>query len=132
MDVGEVSGTVTLDGQPLENALVTFTPEGGGRGASGVTDASGKYLLATAGQAGAVPGTHRVTVTTLNQGQATNMADVPSDSEAYMKQATGVDTSAYDKAETQEKIPAKYNTESTLVKEVTAGTNVIDLQLTSE
>ncbi len=42
-----VTGTVTLDGQPLANALVTFYPEGktSGLGGSGRTGADGKYTL---------------------------------------------------------------------------------------
>jgi hypothetical protein len=42
-----VSGTVTLDGEPLADATVTFLPlnESAYRGAIGRTDASGKYTL---------------------------------------------------------------------------------------
>ena len=43
--LGQVSGTVTLDGAPVADATVMFTPLGGGRPAAGVTDASGKYTL---------------------------------------------------------------------------------------
>jgi len=43
----EVSGTVILDGEPLSNTTVIFTPQAGtgGTGAIGVTDSSGKYTL---------------------------------------------------------------------------------------
>lgn len=43
----EVSGTVTLNDEPLTNASVIFTPQPGtsGTGAIGVTDSSGKYTL---------------------------------------------------------------------------------------
>ena len=59
-----VSGTVTLDGSPVEGATVGFTPAGGGRLATGTTDASGKFTLTTFEDGdGAVPGTHTVTVT---------------------------------------------------------------------
>jgi hypothetical protein len=66
-----VSGTVTLDGQPLVGAGVTFQPEGGGAGNPGpgsaaITDASGKYELQTAEakrRAGAVVGKHTVRIT---------------------------------------------------------------------
>jgi hypothetical protein len=63
-------GTVTLDGQPLADADVTFHPVGEGEGrrsASGKTDAQGKFKVGTyvdAGklQDGAVPGEYAVTV----------------------------------------------------------------------
>jgi len=60
-----VRGTVTLDGQPLANALVTFFPEGNtaGLGGSGRTGADGKYTLTPSrkGQALA-PGEYRVVI----------------------------------------------------------------------
>lgn len=40
-----VEGVVTLDGEPVEGAIVTFTPSGDGLGAAGTTDASGVYRL---------------------------------------------------------------------------------------
>lgn len=62
-----VSGTVTVDGVPLEDVAVNFTPiaaEGAeGPGSSGVTDAQGRYSLRTIGDRrvrGAVVGKHRV------------------------------------------------------------------------
>ena len=43
-DVAPVSGRVTLDGQPLEFAVVTFQPEGKAPATSG-TDKDGRYEL---------------------------------------------------------------------------------------
>jgi len=67
-----VSGVVTLDGQPLGAAHVTFMPvadpKGGsqsGPEAAGDTDASGRYSLKTVfGDAGASVGKNRVMITT--------------------------------------------------------------------
>lgn len=58
-----VTGTVTLDGNPLEGASVTFTPAEGGRLATGKTDASGNFTLMTfeAGD-GALAGPNKVGV----------------------------------------------------------------------
>ena len=42
--LGQVSGTVTLDGEPLYGVIVMFKPDEG-RPATGVTDAEGKYQL---------------------------------------------------------------------------------------
>lgn len=61
-ELGYVSGKVTLGGQPLANANVTFTPKDA-RPSSGVTDADGSYTLSyTIESEGAVPGNHKVTV----------------------------------------------------------------------
>ena len=58
-----VSGTVTLDGKPVEGAAVVFAPAAGGPAASGTTDAQGKFQLTTVNEPGAVPGEHVVTIT---------------------------------------------------------------------
>lgn len=42
--LGDVSGTITLDGQPLEGVIVVYKPDVG-RAATGTTDAEGKYSL---------------------------------------------------------------------------------------
>ncbi len=58
-----VSGVVTLDGQPVAEAGVIFTPAEGGPAASGTTDAQGRFQLRTVNESGAVAGEHLVTVT---------------------------------------------------------------------
>lgn len=71
--LGQVSGLVTLDGQPFEGALVQFNPEAapvtrdkkspGGGGSSGISNAEGRYELKFSGDHdGAVLGAHKVTV----------------------------------------------------------------------
>ena len=61
---GEVEGTVTLDGNPLPNALIGFYPEGG-RASVGSTDSEGHYVLQYTGkQKGASVGSHKVTIST--------------------------------------------------------------------
>ena len=61
-----VTGTVTQGGQPLEGARVVFIPDGGaGEGASGMTDADGRFVLTTSTGnegSGTKPGAYRVTV----------------------------------------------------------------------
>ncbi len=58
-----VTGTVTLNGQPVEGVSVGFTPQSG-RPASDTTDARGKFTLSTFESGdGAVPGTHKVVIT---------------------------------------------------------------------
>ena len=59
-----VTGTVLIDGEPVENASVMFTPQEGGRPASGFTDASGNFSLSTYQPGdGATAGTNLVSVT---------------------------------------------------------------------
>lgn len=60
-----VTGTVTYKDAPLAGANVSFTPEGPGNAAYGMTDAEGKYKLQTllgAPDAGTTPGKYIVTV----------------------------------------------------------------------
>ena len=61
--MSRVSGIVTLDGQPVAGARITFLPAKGGRPASGVTDGTGEYRLTTFEKDdGAAPGRYAVTV----------------------------------------------------------------------
>jgi len=62
-----VRGIVTLDGEPLDDASVSFTPKNPGEGIAsfGRTNAKGEYLLQTlAGRvdAGTLPGEYIVTI----------------------------------------------------------------------
>lgn len=61
----EVRGVVTLDGQPVAQTAVTFSPiETGAEPSVGITDEKGQFQLATAhGNQGAREGKHRVIVT---------------------------------------------------------------------
>jgi len=69
--VAPVTGTVTLDGKPLANALVAFQPmatpgkPNAGMGSTGITDANGKYTLKTVDtdRSGAVVAKHSVMIT---------------------------------------------------------------------
>ncbi len=78
--LGQVTGTVTLDGQPLGNVLVIFAPSRGSESQSsrsvGISDAAGKFELKTEdGSLGALVGAHRVVVEDLA------VADAPRDDE---------------------------------------------------
>jgi hypothetical protein len=72
-DVAPVSGRITLNGQPLAGAHVTFQPVSPGpnvrpevAGSVGRTDAAGQYSLRLVepDRAGALVGEHRVTIST--------------------------------------------------------------------
>jgi len=58
-----VSGTVTLDGNPVEGAAVTFMSDDGKNTYAGLTDASGKYTLYAGEKPGASAGSYKVLVT---------------------------------------------------------------------
>ena len=65
-DLVPVGGTVTLDGEPLSGAIVTFLPVGTtpGWGCTGLTDASGRYeIMADAEHKGAPVGDFKVAIT---------------------------------------------------------------------
>lgn len=103
--VHPVHGVVTLDGQPLANALVYFAPEKGPSSA-GVTDSSGKYELHDkTGLNGAVVGTHTVTISTDLDGS---------------------------RKKENEKVPPQYNTKTTLSAVVKEGDNTHDFPLKSK
>jgi hypothetical protein len=67
--LARVSGTVTLDGQPLAggsgmSGMVNFYPESGsGVSAAGMIDESGNYELRSGSREGIEPGTYLVGVT---------------------------------------------------------------------
>ncbi|MCC9604752.1 carboxypeptidase-like regulatory domain-containing protein [Blastopirellula sp. JC732] len=108
--LGNVTGTVTLDGKPLPNAMISFYPTSGLRSAHGTTDGEGKYLLRFTGMKdGALVGEHRVKI------------------------EVGVQTGEAPAAPAGKlpKLPAKYNAESELTAEVERGSNTIDFDLKS-
>lgn len=60
---GEVKGVLTYQGKPVPNVNVTFTPTQG-RPGTGTTNANGEFSITTfTPDDGAVPGSHKVTVT---------------------------------------------------------------------
>jgi hypothetical protein len=107
-ELGEVSGQVTLDGQPLADAAVTFQPVAGEEAGSkvsasvGRTDADGNYELNYVKDIqGAAVGAHRVMI----------QAPLP----------TG-----------QEQLPPRYNLSTELTADVQSGGNTFDFPLTSK
>jgi len=58
-----VTGAVTLDGQPVPEAIITFMPTDGGRAATGYTNSSGQFTLTTyQPDDGAEPGAHQIAI----------------------------------------------------------------------
>ena len=104
--VGQVEGTVTLDGAPVVAARVRFTAEVG-FAPYGETDENGHYVLI---EPGAVVGNNRVTISTRR----------------FRRDPKGF------AANVPEKVPAKYNTETELIREVVPGNQTIDFDLKSD
>lgn len=103
--VHPVTGSVTLDGMPLPNAIVHFSPDKGTPSA-GITDAAGKFELhEKTGMKGAVATNHIVSISTDLDGS---------------------------RKKENEKVPAKYNTATTLSAVVKEGDNSIDFPLKSK
>lgn len=70
VDTGSVKGKVTVAGQPVKGILVNFTPEAGGRPATGVTDEAGNFTLSTFSSGdGAIPGKHKVSFSFATSGE---------------------------------------------------------------
>jgi hypothetical protein len=114
--VAPISGRVTLNGQPLANAAVTFQPSEAGKinpgpGSGAFTDSDGRYTLKLIGTEtrGAVLGKHKVRITLSHK-----------------------DDSADDRPKRFKDLPARYNGRTKLEYEVRAGgTDSADFQLTS-
>ena len=107
-----VHGTVTLDGKPVPDAVVVFTPETG-RPSSGVSNTEGQYELVYAhDQRGAVVGTHKVKITT-------------------GRDKAVVEGKVVQEAVT-EKIPKQYNVDSTLTANVSSNESEINFELSSK
>ena len=102
-DLAPETGRITLDGKPLEKADIEFQPDGSKPPSSGRADADGRYQLAyKRGVMGGTLGSNTVRITI----SPDVVANPPN-------------------------IPARYNTESELTKEVKSGQNESNFDLTT-
>jgi len=77
-----VSGSITLDGQPLATTdavrvTIMFFPESGGAPAAARADESGQYSLSTGGQSGLAPGDYTVAISANDAGRPQNGEAAP-------------------------------------------------------
>ena len=107
MTVAPVSGTITLDGEPLQRASVMFQPQAGGRPSSGLTDENGFYRLG-----------YSMTEEGAEVGPCT------------VKISTALETGDYGSKLAKELVPKRYLREPVVV-EVEPKSNTIDIELTS-
>jgi hypothetical protein len=114
-----VSGTVTLDGKPLDQGTISFQPVSELPTAAAIVFSDGRYSIARA--QGLVPGAYRVLIsstppTTLAIDPATGMPPPPGKPTPPPK----------------ERLPEKYNASTTLTAEVKEGaSNQFDFSLES-
>ena len=122
-----VTGVVTLDGEPLPNATVYFTPVDGASGAQqgvGTTNELGEYKLQTlygAADAGTTPGDYVVTIDCIDE--------VPTGGTT-----TNDDGEEIPETEEVQRVPARYlNGETSgLTATVVKGANTFNFDLTTE
>lgn len=121
-----VAGKVLLGGKAVEGAVVTFHSKGGGRSASGRTDAEGNFKLTTIKtDDGAPPGEYTVTIAkqeTKSGGSAGVDISSGDYGEAYGQAMMAAGSNQMDKY-MKDVLPAKYAdpTQSGLVRTVVKG-----------
>ena len=115
-DRGEVRGTVHLDGQPIEKGSIVFLPTGGNTGpVAGATILDGAYHIPAS--KGPPVGANRVEISAERKTGRKVPARPPL---------------AGEEDEIVEAVPARYNDESTLEREITLGENILDFDLESD
>jgi len=128
----QVTGAVTMKGQPVEAATVVFVPVEGAsyQAATGITDASGNFKLSTfAGNDGAQEGEYRIKVSKFNVKKPTKEEqDRYISMEEERKMQFGDDKPA---VPAKNLLPAKYNDDATsgLTYTVKRGSNTVELKL---
>jgi hypothetical protein len=127
----DVTGTITLDGEPVEGAHVRFSPETRGPAAFAVSDKRGRYELRTFDPGdGAIPGKYGISVT-----KEVSEGGMEFDSQAAMEAYVKEHGERPPARTTTSVLPEKYSIKKTsgLTAEITvAKKNRFDLELTSE
>lgn len=119
-ELGTVTGTVTLDGEPLPGVAVVFQPDSG-RPARGKTDANGKYELIYIRQTkGTKIGANRVEIAPSEEGEVEEEETGDEENPDAAKPKSG-----------KRVVPARYNVNSELKVDVKPGANTFDFPLES-
>ena len=114
---GAVEGKVTLDGVAIEQGSINFRPTGDTKGpAAGGAITKGRYRLS--GAEGPVVGRNRVEI--YAPGKSGREVSAPMGNPGEMTH------------EIVETVPARYNTQSTLERDVTPGNNTLNFDLTTK
>jgi hypothetical protein len=114
-----ISGTVKLDGEPLMRGYLIFEPKGGQPTQSGGMISEGKFDVEES--KGPVPGQYSVAIFSGADDPAGGVVAGTPEGETAAKKARG------------ERVPRKFNIETTLIREVTADKpNHFDFDLSSK
>ncbi len=118
LDRQAVTGTVTLDGQPLATGLITFDPASATAETSTATEiVDGTYTFSS--QNGPVPGDYRVVINS-SGGESIEPPAGQAPGDTFLPPP-------------EEKVPAKYNSNTTLTATVESGSDEpINFELTSD
>lgn len=137
VDIVDVSGTVTLDGAPLPQAVITFENPADGTFSYGLTNDSGRYALQfDSVKSGTIVGKKLVRISTARKILGLNVGIDGGDGEVDEEPTSKKQKSPGNDAETPkprdaELVPAKYHMDSTLTVEVTPSDRTFDFELTS-
>ena len=113
-EFGHVTGVVTINGEPVEGASITFAPAEGGRSAFGITGADGSYELDyTPGDKGAKIGVNNVSITTYSSPRL-------DDDNRVVEEGT------------PERFPPEYNENGSETVEVVKGDNTFDFAIETD
>lgn len=114
---GSVSGTITFDGAPVAEGVISLQPTGDTEGPSaGGHVQAGRYTIAAA--RGPFPGRYRVEITASRK-------------TGRVVKAEGLGDGNQTIDESEQFIPAQYNAKSTLEVEIKAGRNTANFDLKS-
>jgi hypothetical protein len=133
MDYSQVNlvsagGVVTLDGQPLPAAVVTFE-SADGQFSYAMTDSAGNYELQfDSDQAGVTPGPKTVRISTTRKILGLNAEDGAEAGEASEEEGQTPSPSS----SAGERVPAKYNQQSELQVQVSPDRTEFNFDLTSK
>lgn len=120
-----ISGTVTLDGEPVAGAAVYFY-EPDESYCFGVTDAMGEYtMMLNSEKSGVTPGKKTVKISTASN----PLGDAAESPEGEMAEEEDPDAKA---GGASEQIPACYNKDSKLEIDVSASDSSLDFELKSD
>lgn len=126
LDLVSGTGTVTLNGQPLPDAVVMFEDAENGTVCVGLTDSAGRYQLRVdSRKKGVTAGRKIVRISTATRIPGLNVGFNGEGGEAKEGGEQGGSTPP------QELVPARYNKDSQLTVEVTASQKTYDFELTS-
>lgn len=129
----KTTGTVTLDGKPIEGATVSFYPDGTNKPANGETDSRGQYQMSSFNQNdGATVGSFRVTI---QKQPKVEYESTPEGTPYDPSMESSEPQSAKDMGQSENSLPEKYanpETSEFTATVVEGDSNVFNFELSSK